>query len=82
MMDKHTIFTVVALVVIIIIITVSAPINAGAMQTEMCAVLSKHSPNRSPQVINGECYLLVGVDEPRTMMTVSDYGRMILEDGK
>lgn len=48
--------------------------------TAVCAVLSKHVPNRDPQVIDGECTMLVGVSDIRVRMNVVEYGGMILED--
>ena len=46
----------------------------------VCAVLSKHIPNRDPQIVNGECTMLVGVGNVRVRMPVVEYGELILED--
>ena len=51
-----------------------------ANQSAVCAVLSKHTQNRDPEMVNGECTMLVGVGDVRVRMTVTEYGGMILED--
>ena len=49
-------------------------------QSAVCAVLEKHVTNREPQVIDGECTMLVGVGDVRVRMPVVEYGGMIMED--
>jgi len=51
-----------------------------ADQSAICAVLEKHVPNRDPQIVNGECTMLVGVGDVRVRMNVVEYGELILED--
>ena len=51
-----------------------------ANQSAVCAVLEKHTQNRDPQIVNGECTMLVGVSDIRVRMNVVEYGGMILED--
>ena len=80
-MDRHfeLIMACILLIVALCFVGFSVGVNI-ANQSAICHVLEKHVPNRVPEVIDGECTMLVGVSDIRVRMPVAEYGGMILED--
>ena len=58
--ENTVLIVLIVIVFVSMIFGVSIGTDHNVNQSAVCAVLSKHTQNRDPKIINGECTMLVG----------------------